>query len=829
MLQFHIPSQTRSRLLRFTAVLNSRFADRQAPVIFGQSAIGIVKLQLVRGEEQAVRNPLRKRYLRELRADLGKYLVIFLLMILSIAEISGFLVCDESMIAAYHESFIKYNVEDGNFTVEAELKDRQISAIEEAGVSVYPLFFTDRPLTNGTTMRIFPMRDVVDLPCLMEGALPEAADEIAIDRMYADNNGLKIGDTLSLSSGKDFRISGLVALSDYSALFENNNDTMVDAKQFGVSVISEEAFQAFDRDLLTWRYAWKYDEPPADETEENTRAEEFVKTLTKTADLTGFLPRYQNQAIMFTGEDMGSDRAMMTVFLYIVIVIIAFVFAVTISNTIVSEAAVIGTLRATGFTRRELIRHYMTLPVIVTLISAAVGNVFGYTVMKNINAALYYGSYSLPTYVTRWSAAAFLETTVIPLILMAVITWWVLHRRLKLSPLQFLRRDLRRSRNRRAFPLSKRIPFFSRFRLRIAAQNRNNYIVLAIGILFANFLLLFGLMFPNVLHNYMDALPNNMFCKYQYVLQLPAGAVNEDRKIESLLNMMLFQRAVETENPDAEKFTAYSLRTVADDRHPFKEEELLVYGVEETSRYISQEIHPGEVYVSRAYAEKWMLDAGSTITLKEPYEDKTYTFEVNGIYPYDGALAVFMEREDMNTAFDLGSGTFSGYFSETEITDVDEKYIGQRIDFEALSKVSRQLLISMGSMMNIVDVFAVIMFMILIYLMSKMIIEKNAASISMTKILGYRTGEIARLYVMVTSILVVLLLAATIPLESIALQWVFRMMLRTEMTGWIPFVISGSVYRNALLIGIGTYVAVALLEYRRIGKVPMDEALKNVE
>lgn len=795
-----------------------------------------------------MKNPLRKRFLRELRADPGKYLVIFLLMILSIGEISGFLVCDESMIGAYNESFEKYNIEDGNFTTESELKARQIKAIEAAGVSVFPLFFTDRPMTNGTTVRLFSMRDQVDLPCLMQGELPDAADEIAIDRMYADNNKLKVGDTLNLQNGDAlnlqdadalafqdgtgdgaFRISGLVALSDYSALFENNNDTMFDAKQFGVAVISPEAFQQFDRDLLTWRYAWKYDTPPVNETDENDRAEEFVKTLTRTTDLTGFLPRYQNQAIMFTGDDMGSDRAMMTVFLYIVIVIIAFVFAVTISNTIVSEAAVIGTLRATGFTRRELIRHYMTLPVMVTLLSAAIGNVFGYTVMKDINASLYYGSYSLPTYVTRWSGEAFLETTVVPLALMAVITWWVLHRRLKLSPLQFLRRDLRRSKSRRAFPLSKQIPFFTRFRLRIAAQNRNNYIVLAVGILFANFLLLFGLMFPNVLHNYMDALPGNMFCSYQYVLQLPAGALDEDRKTESFLKMMLFMRAVETDNPDAEKFSAYSLRTVADQEHPYREEELLIYGIEESGRYIHQEIHPGEVYVSRAYAEKWMLHAGSSITLKEPYEDKTYTFTVTGIYPYDGALAVFMERENMNTVFDLGAGTFSGYFSATEITDIDEKYIGQKIDFDALSKVSRQLMISMGSMMDIVDVFAVIMFMILIYLMSKMIIEKNAASISLAKILGYRNSEIARLYVMVTSLLVVLFLAVTIPVESVALQWVFRMILRTEMTGWIPFVISGSVYRNALLTGISTYVAVALLEYRRIGKIPMDEVLKNVE
>lgn len=51
---------------------------------------------------------------------------------------------------------------------------------------------------------------------------------------------------------------------------------------------------------------------------------------------------------------MGGDRAMVITLLYIVIVIMAFVFGITISNTIRKEAGVIGTLRASGYTRREL-------------------------------------------------------------------------------------------------------------------------------------------------------------------------------------------------------------------------------------------------------------------------------------------------------------------------------------------------------------------------------------------------------------------------------------------------------------------------------------------
>ena len=46
-----------------------------------------------------MKNPLRKRFLRELKQDFGKYAVIFLFITLTIGFISGFLVADNSMKA----------------------------------------------------------------------------------------------------------------------------------------------------------------------------------------------------------------------------------------------------------------------------------------------------------------------------------------------------------------------------------------------------------------------------------------------------------------------------------------------------------------------------------------------------------------------------------------------------------------------------------------------------------------------------------------------------------------------------------------------------------
>ena len=60
-----------------------------------------------------MKNPLNRRLIRELKGELGKYLVILILLIATIGFVSGFLVADGSMLTAYNESFEKYNIEEG--------------------------------------------------------------------------------------------------------------------------------------------------------------------------------------------------------------------------------------------------------------------------------------------------------------------------------------------------------------------------------------------------------------------------------------------------------------------------------------------------------------------------------------------------------------------------------------------------------------------------------------------------------------------------------------------------------------------------------------------
>lgn len=523
---------------------------------------------------------------------------------------------------AYHEAYNEAWAEiageiDEKYADTEEKYDLNDPDFQAVPVTVYENFYRnededhDNDGTSDGTIRVCTQTDEINLACLIDGAFPVRDDEIAIDRMHADNVGLHTGDTITVG-GESYRISGLIAYVNYATLHEKSTDLMFDALKFDVAMVTPGGFDRLQKPVH-YVYAWQYNNAP---------------------------------------DDMGSDEAMGGVLLDILIVIIAFIFAVTISNTITKEASAIGTLRASGYTRGELVRHYLAMPVIVTLLAACVGNALGYTVFKNVVVSMYYNSYSLPTYKTVWNPEVFLHTTLIPVVLMFVVNLLIITRMMCHTPLQFLRHDLKKTRRKKA----ARLPnwsFFARFRLRIIFQNISNYLILFAGVFFIMVMLAMAIGMPSTLMHYQSRTADMMFTKYQYALKS-----NEDENGD----------VITTHNPDAEAFCMTSLVRKSD----VLDEEVSVYGIADNSRYVQiadlSGLQGNEVYISAPYADKYRLAVGDTFTLDEKYEHKQYTFTVAGIYDHCQSIAVFLPADNYRAVFDLDADAFSGFLSDTEIT-----------------------------------------------------------------------------------------------------------------------------------------------------------------
>ncbi|MCR5177673.1 MAG: FtsX-like permease family protein [Lachnospiraceae bacterium] len=776
------------------------------------------------------------------------------------AQCEAYGITDEDMILAQIDEAVDENYESA--IKEARESDEFISASEEAykkahdavteavddewdeiseeyglddgkfkpvRVSVYEDFYRDESEdadsdgTQDATIRVFRSDTLIDQASFNEGRAPKTGSEIAIDRMHADNLGIRMGDAITVG-GKEFTVVGLLSYVHYLTLHESNTDLMFDAFGFDVGMVTPEAFDLL-RARIHYNYAFVYENEPADKIEQADTSENFLKalitqTLVYDNEIKSYLPEYLRQASNFAPSDIEGDSSATSILCYILIAVIAFIFAITISNTIDKESSVIGTLRASGYSKRELAVHYMSMPVVVTLIGAVIGNALGYTAFRGVAVSLYYESYSLPACHLVWSPTALVKTTVIPLVLMFFINLFVIVRKLQLSPLQFLRHDLSKTRHSRA----RRIPawsFLGRFRLRIMFQNMPNYVVLIFGVIFIELMMCFAFGLPDSLDHYGSRAPEMIFADYQYMLM---GYKDSDGDV------------IETSESSAERFSAKTLLypketgSLRSGMGSGSDESVTVYGISPDSSYVDMPAGLPEknVYLSSAFIEKFGLAPGDTITLHEEYENKTYEFTVYGTIDYEGGIAAFMDRDSFNTVFDRKPDEFSGYFSQNEITDIDEQDIAAVITADDISKVTSQLDHSLGGIINVMKYVLIVLAAALIYLLAKIIIERNERSISMVKILGFKNTEIGSLYIIPTAIVVVVCAIAGFAAGYFLMIEVFKVFM-LQMDGYFAYYMSpASMILSVVYLLLG-YLVVSVVDYIRIRRIPLNEALGNVE
>jgi putative ABC transport system permease protein len=72
-------------------------------------------------------------------------------------------------------------------------------------------------------------------------------------------------------------------------------------------------------------------------------------------------------------------------------------------------------------------------------------------------------------------------------------------------------------------------------------------------------------------------------------------------------------------------------------------------------------------------------------------------------------------------------------------------------------------------------------------------------------------------------------LLAAVPITDGLLRWIFRYYLYTEMTGYIPYSISGNCFLFMIVLGLACYAFVSLLQLIKIRRIPKSDALKMLE
>lgn len=816
-------------------------------------------------------SPLANRLPRQLAQNAGRYIGIFALIAVSIAFVSGFLVAASSIERIFAEMPERYCMQDGQFTTAFQASEEAIDAVEDLGVTVTPELSREAQLelveegrsgeADPVAARLFRQRTEADLASYCEGAPPAEADEVSLDRVFCAHHDLEVGDEVEIG-GKRFTLSGICTLPDYSALFEDPGDFMFDALTFCVGELTPCGFDSLDSPI-TYTYAYRADASGLTREEQSSLLEDIADTLADNGAMaTSLMTADSNSAIRYAGEDVRHDQIMWEVMLVLIIAIMAFVFVIITGANIEAESAVIGTLLASGYRKRELIAHYMALPAFVGIAAAIVGNVIGYTVLYAPMRDLYYNSYSFPPYEAFWNWRVFTICTVVPLALLLLVNFIGLLRKLRCTPLEFLRHETTRRSRRRGIALPERLSFTSRFRLRILLCNLPSFLTLFCGITFASLLLVFGLCLMPVIQNHADNLASDLVAEHQYVLKAPveidvtdeereaqaaaqALATTDPEALESMDGSDLARLYADASRVDADADVVwnterndrafidaaekYAVATLEVERPAdMGTEEVSVYGIMPASTYWEDvSLDEDGAVIGRGLAEKCRIATGDEVVLHDPISGEEHAWMVAATTGSASNMNVYLPIAAFNHAFGNEEGYFNGYASDAELA-LNDLYLLSDLTPTEMGKIVDQMTDSMGSITSMIVVLAAIVYVVLMYLLTKTVIDRSARSISYMKVFGYRSREVNSLYIRPITIAVIVSLLLCLPIIVAFLTWLVGIVFM-QYNGNFEIVVPAMQLVWVVGVGIVCYAAIAAVHVGHIRKVPLEVALKVQE
>lgn len=756
-----------------------------------------------------MRNPMNKRIPRMLLHQPAHYVPLFLLLLITIIFCSAFFLVQGSVEHLYYDFMDRANVEDGRFTTLSPLSDSTWKHVEEKGVRLEKSYYAEARDGNAD-VHLYVMRQKINLPDVIAGRMPEKDDEVALDVNYAGEHAYTIGQDVTLS-GHKMHLVGTVVLPDYIAMMRNRADLVMDTKNFGVGIVSADALSRFDQQGLQYAYSYRENKASATKKEANDTLKELTKTVYEDNILTEAMTKAQNKRISYMMDDMGGDVPMMQTVLVLAVLSIAFVFTMQTRNQIISESSAIGTLMASGYTRRELIAHYMLLPTIAVFSAAVLGNFITYQVGYKLYLNLYYASFSLPVFHPLFNARAFLLTTVIPATIVMLIQLLMLMTKLRLRPLRFLRHELgckpRVSKmHLSGLPFFSRLGFLSRYRLKVLRHNKLNVLVLLFGVTLSSVFLCFGLGLRPLFERHAELMQKEFPAKVQTFVRPTAAA--------------------DITEGEAEKFGYAALDlSVEGDIHPFT-----LYGVSPRSRYFDAKemdaLQEGEIQASEGLMKRFGFVEGDRITVANPYTGKSYVFCIRAMRKQAVTLSAYMPLASFNSVMGYDKDAFSGYYSEQTLP-LEPASVVSSIDRQSVGKAADHFLDTFGQIIVPIIVVAVLFYFIFIDFLSKAIVDKAKTEIAYLKIFGFTDAETTGVYLRATGmVLGAFLLVLPFILRS-ALTVLLTVSLK-KLDAYMDPQIPMYIYYLVSATGAVLFFLVQALQKRKIAKISMTETLKEM-
>lgn len=525
----------------------------------------------------------------------------------------------------------------------------------------------------------------------------------------------------------------------------------------------------------------------------------------KTSNLLIFTNHIDNPRIGAAADDVQINYSASIIFGVLLVMLFAYVISVFIVHTIDQESSVIGALYSMGIKRKTLTLSYVAVPVIVTFISGVIGTMIALFTPAGISAQLQdtLGYYSMPKTEIIVTPFILIYGLIVPPVTAFTVNVLVIRNRLKKTPLALLRNEQKAVRGKEL--KIKGLSFISMFRLRQMLREIRAGLTVILGMFMALLVALLALntmVYCNKVKDYNVSLTKY---EYMYNYKYPPEEVPEGG----------YEAVSETLSKE---IYGYSF-------------DVMVLGITNDNPFFDTGDLPDndtDVVISSAVANKYNLNTGDVFTLSGDNGGRLYAFRVAGIFDYSASLTVFMDIEKCRDLFGEDDDYFNVVFADHEL-DIDSGRLYATVSKKDIAKAAGIYVDMMGPMIITMSVASAVIFLVVMYLMIKMMIDRSAFNISLVKIFGFRNREVRKMYLDGNFFTVVIGALIVIPICKMIMDYVYPRYLVSNVGVGIRPDYPPELYVAIFAVIIGLYLLINFVLTSRISKINPAVVLKNRE
>lgn len=604
----------------------------------------------------------------------------------------------------------------------------------------------------------------------------------------------------ALESGAGALYDGTQELSDGAHELEDGVDELYDGSaevRDGAQELSDGASELYDGvDEL-------YDGINEFSDEANDMIDDIFNV--DTDNLISFLTAAENPRIDSAADDVQINLSASIIFGILLIMLFAYVISVFIVHTIDKESPVIGALYSMGVKRRTLTLSYVAVPVLVCFLSGIIGSLVAFYTSWGIPSQLQdtLNYFSMPVMEIKVSPFIVAYGLLIPPVTAFVINVLVIRKRLKATPLSLLRSEKKAAQGKK-FNI-RGLRFIDMFRVRQMVREGRSTMTVVLG-LFLTLLIAFMALNTcvycmKVKTNYADETKFEYMYTYKYPdEEVPEGGY--EAVIEGLKKSIYgytYDVSVVGITPDNPFFDTGDVT-----------------------------LDSTNVAVSSSFAVKYDLDVGDEFNVSDKNGERLYAFRIASIVDFSASNMIYMDIDDCRDMFGEDDDYFNAVFSDHAL-DIESGRLYSTLCRSDLVKAGGIYVDMMMSMIIIMSVASAVMFVVVLYLMMKMMLDRSSFNISLVKIFGFRNREVRQMYLDGNLYIVALGALLAIPIDKMIMDYIYPRYLIANVSVGIRPTYSPALYVAIFAVIIVLYLIINTVLVARIRKMDPAEVLKNRE